>query len=77
MKFLHAVALAMALLLLANVQFHKASRVLDDEVEEKEEETLHYIKEGNMFLQSLQKGAGRPPGNGVCLHFQGRRAAMH
>ncbi|KAI6684214.1 hypothetical protein NL676_030127 [Syzygium grande] len=71
MKFPYAVALAMALLLLVNVQFHEATRVLDDEAEEKEEETLHYIKEGNIFLQSLQKGSGRPPGNGCAYTSKG------
>ncbi|KAI6684215.1 hypothetical protein NL676_030128 [Syzygium grande] len=71
MKFLHAVALAMALLLLVNVQFHEASRVLDNEPEEKEEETFHYIKEGNIFLQSLQKGSVRPPGNGCAYTSKG------
>ncbi|KAF8009702.1 hypothetical protein BT93_J0631 [Corymbia citriodora subsp. variegata] len=53
MRFLNAVALAMVLLLLVNVQFHEALRASE----------LHYIKEGNLFLQYLQKG-DRPPGNG-------------
>ncbi|KAF8015891.1 hypothetical protein BT93_H1440 [Corymbia citriodora subsp. variegata] len=54
----------MALLLLVNVQFHEASRVLHEEDGEKGEETSQYIEEGNIFLQSLQKGSMRPPRNG-------------
>ena len=57
MSTLHIITPIIALLLIINIKAYECSRILDEEEE-------HWMKTDNLVLQSLQKGAVRPPGNG-------------